>query len=502
MRYRTEMMLGLGVGALLFAAGLGVNIFPLVLLLVLAALVATRFGTTQGKAGTLVKATVDKKVSFADIGGQWVAKQELLEALNFINQMTAIRKLGIRPLKGILLSGPPGTGKTLLAKAAAAYTDSVFLAASGSEFVEMYAGVGAQRVRQMFDRARNLARNAKKTKAVVFIDEIEVLGGQRGRHSSHLEYDQTLNQLLVEMDGISAATDIQVLVIGATNRADLLDEALLRPGRFDRHVRVDLPDKEARIQILRVHTRNKPLAADVDLEVIARESYGFSGAHLESLANEAAILALRKDEEQIRQVHFMTSIEKVLLGETEQRRPPATELRRVALHEAGHALVAEHVRPGSVASVTVLSRGGALGYVRQTADDDSTYLLTEKQIREQLWVLLGGAIAEELVLGNRSTGARGDFKKAIELARSYVLSGMSPLGIVDESVLSKTEFHQAQQELLQEITRQVRSLLQASLDMLYVLGDKLQEEEWLTGRQLRRLLRENLAEQAASAVGN
>jgi len=490
-KYQKELVFGLVSGVLVFAMLIGINVMPFVLFLALVYFASNYLGVSnqRGKTGTLITAVRKEQLaSFDDIGGQTVAKQELLEALDFVNQHREAKRLGIRPLKGILLSGPPGTGKTLLAKAAAAYTDSVFVSAGGSEFVEMYAGVGAQRVRQLFEQARSAARKQKKSKAIIFIDEIDVLGGQRGKHSSHLEYDQTLNQLLVEMDGISNSEDIQVLVIGATNRPDLLDGALLRPGRFDRLVKVDLPEKEARLQILQVHTRNKPLASDVDLAQLAQETYGFSGAHLESLANEAAILALREGAALIEQRHFLQSIDKVMLGEQQERRPPLEEQQRISLHEAGHALVAEHVRPGSVATVTILSRGETLGYVRQTVDDAAVYLQTEEQIRQQLWVLLAGAIAEELTLGCRSTGARGDFQQAIELARRYVLAGMSPLGIVDESVLGKAEFHCAQQELLREVEQAVRAYLREHLATLKCVAMRLQQEERLTGERLREML--------------
>lgn len=491
MKHQNELIVGLVAGVLVFAAIIGINIFPFVVLIAVAYMLANRFGLNalQGKAGTLISvATKEQLISFEDIGGQGVAKQELLEALEFINQHQAAQSLGIRPLKGLLLSGPPGTGKTLLAKAAAAYTDSTYIAASGSEFVEMYAGVGAQRIRQLFHRAKETARKQGKNKAIIFIDEIDVLGGQRGKHSSHLEYDQTLNQLLVEMDGIANADDVQVLVIGATNRADLLDAALLRPGRFDRLVKVDLPEKEARLQILQVHTRNKPLAANVDLTQLAQETYGFSGAHLENLANEAAILAMREGTSHIEQRHLQQSVDKVMLGETHNRKPPLAEQQRISIHEAGHALVAEHVRPQSVATVTILSRGDTLGYVRQTVDDDVAYLQTEEQIREQLWVLLAGAVAEQLILGSRSTGASGDFKQAIELARRYVLGGMSPLGIVDESVLSRKEFHQAQQALLQEVEAAVRSYLTEQREVLQQIAASLQQNERISGTSLRELL--------------
>ncbi len=491
MRYQKELVFGLVAGVLVFAVLIGINVIPFVLFLGFVYFLTNHLGVNslRGKAGTLISAvTKEQLISFDDIGGQAVAKQELLEALDFVNQHQDAKRLGIRPLKGLLLSGPPGTGKTLLAKAAAAYTDSVFIAASGSEFVEMYAGVGAQRVRQLFEQAKTAARKQNKSKAIIFIDEIDVLGGQRGKHSSHLEYDQTLNQLLVEMDGISNTSDIQILVIGATNRPDLLDGALLRPGRFDRLVKVDLPEKEARLQILQVHTRNKPLAPDIDLAQLAQETYGFSGAHLESLANEAAILAMREGAAHIEQRHFLQSIDKVMLGEQQERRPPLEEQQRISLHEAGHALVAEHVRPGSVVTVTILSRGDTLGYVRQTVDDWAVYLQTEEQIRQQLWVLLAGAVAEELTLGCRSTGARGDFQQAIELARRYVLAGMSPLGIVDESVLAKDEFHKAQQELLREIEQSVQAYLTANLDTLKLIAAQLQQDERLSGARLREML--------------
>ena len=284
-----------------------------------------------------------------------------MEALEFVTDAAKCRALGIRPIKGILLTGPPGTGKTLLAKAAANYTNSTFIAASGSNFVEMYAGVGASRVRQLFQRAKEQAKKQGLASAIIFIDEIEVLGGKRGSNSSHLEYDQTLNQLLVCMDGINSEDEVRILVIAATNRADLMDDALLRPGRFDRIVKVDLPDKAARKHILQIHARGKPLSPEVSLDDIAAETFGFSGAHLESLLNEAAIGAMRRNMEVITAEHIKDAIEKVMLGEKLPRRPRPSELKRIAHHEIGHALIRELLQPGSVSSVTITSRGSALG---------------------------------------------------------------------------------------------------------------------------------------------
>lgn len=495
MKNRIEIIVGLTVALLVFALIIGVNILPLVLFAAFLYLIANRMGLhgLGGAAGVLIQTEQrPQQIGFGDIGGQATAKQELLEALDFINQEGAAQQLGIRPLKGILLSGPPGTGKTLLAKAAAAYTDAAFLAAAGSEFIEMYAGVGAQRVRQLFDRARDTARKQKKSKAIVFIDEIDVLGAKRGQNQGHMEYEQTLNQLLVEMDGMSNHDDVRVLLIGATNRPDLLDPALLRPGRFDRLVRVDLPDREARLQILKLHTRNKPLATEVDLERIAADAYGFSGAHLESLCNEAAILAMRESRQELCHRHFVDSIDKVMMGEKSDRRPGLEEQRRVAVHEAGHAIAAEHVRAGSVSNVTILSRGNALGYVRQTPGDDS-YLQTEGQIREQLWVLLAGAAAEQLLLGSRSTGASGDFQEAVKLARRYVLSGMSPLGVVDEDIISNQAFCDAEQQLLREIEQQVVGYLTERRSVLEQVWSVLIREERIEGELLRQLLQEQAA---------
>lgn len=499
-----EIAVGLGLAAVIFLFTQGVNVLPVV---VMAALIYLLFRTTGlpglerrfvslgGKSSSL------PQVTFDDIGGQAAAKKELLEALDFVANQDAVKHLGIRPLKGILLTGPPGTGKTLLAKAAANYTNSVFLAASGSEFIEVYAGVGAQRVRELFRRAREQAKREGKKSAIIFIDEIEVMGGKRGKHHSHMEYDQTLNQLLVEMDGLSVDDETRVLVVGATNRGDLLDDALLRPGRFDRVVRVELPDKDGRRQILALHTRNKPLAADVDLDQIAKETFGFSGAHLESLANEAAILAMRAGEAEISQRHFIEAIDKVIMGEKLDRRPGKDERYRIAVHESGHALLGELLRPGSVSSVTVASRGMALGFVRQSPGDD-IYLYTKDYLEDEICRCLAGSVAEQLVLGGRSTGAAGDFQQAMSLAWRLVAGGMSRLGVVGEDTLPEGLRHKVLSEIMLEQEKRATELLRERLPLLRALASRLMEKESMTGDELRNLMASlDLAGEEAAAAG-
>jgi len=481
------MLGGVGLGIALFLLTLGVDVLPVLALLALVALLlyAPALQGLGRRLGQPVRVAAGAPVTFQDIGGQASAKQELVEALDFLSEPDAVHELGIRPLKGILLTGPPGTGKTLLARAAAEYTGSAFLAAAGSEFIEMYAGVGAQRVRELFQRARQLARDGGRRSAIIFIDEVEVLGGKRGQNHGHMEYDQTINQLLVEMDGLRGAQDdVQVLVMAATNRADLLDDALTRPGRFDRIVRVELPDRAARLEILRLHTRSKPLAPDVDLDRVARETFGFSGAHLESLTNEAAIIAMRRGLRQIGQEHFTEAVDKVMLGEKLDRRPSPEEMRRVALHEAGHALVAELLRPGSVASITITSRGGALGYVRQAPKDDR-YLHTEGEMYEDICVALAGMVAEELTLDGRSTGAMQDFEQAFERGRLMIFSGMSPLGVVSEDTLPEGELHVALTQIVRDSEEAVRGLLRERIAGLRGAAARLGETERLSGAELR-----------------
>ncbi|MGQ9824112.1 MAG: AAA family ATPase, partial [Desulfotomaculales bacterium] len=305
--------------------------------------------------------------------------------------------------------------------------------------------------------------------------------------TSHLEYDQTLNQLLVEMDGLKVDDRVRILVMAATNRIDMIDPALLRPGRFDRQVRVELPDKEGRLEILRLHTKNKPLAKDVCLEGIAKETFGFSGAHLESLANEAAILAMREGSEEIYHRHFQEAVDKVIMGERMDRRPSAQELRRVAVHETGHALMSEIVKPGSVSTLTVTPRGQALGYVRQTPEDDA-HLYTKDYLEDQIAVMLAGAVAEEQVLGDRSTGATNDFQQATRLAEKIIECGMSRLGIINPEALPLGLRYRVLSEILKRQEERVKSSLLKVEAALRAIADFLLEQEKITGEKLREFL--------------
>ncbi len=360
-------------------------------------------------------------VTFDDVAGAEEAKQELQEVVEFLREPQKFAALGARIPKGVLLVGPPGTGKTLMAKAIAGEAGVPFFSISGSEFVEMFVGVGASRVRDLFDQAK---RNAP---CIVFIDEIDAVGRHRGAGlgGSHDEREQTLNQILVEMDGFD--TNTNVIVIAATNRPDILDPALLRPGRFDRRVVMDRPDVKGRRAILEVHTRGKPLAPDVDLDKIARLTPGFVGADLENLVNEAAILAARRNKRAIGMEEMVEAIERVALGPERRSRVISPEEKRIiAYHEAGHALVArmcEHAPP--VYKVSLIPRGMAGGYVLSLPEDDRMFMRAS-EFMDQITVALGGRVAEEVVFGDVTDGAVDDLEKATKMARAMVTRfGMS-----------------------------------------------------------------------------
>ena len=368
-----------------------------------------------GQARVQMPGRGEDRVTFDQVAGADEEKEELREIVEFLREPDKYLQLGAHIPKGVLLIGPPGTGKTLLAKSVAGEADVAFLSISGSDFVEMYVGVGASRVRDLFDQAK------KQSPAIVFIDEIDAVGRQRGSGlgGGHDEREQTLNQLLVEMDGFAANEG--VVVLAATNRVDILDPALLRPGRFDRQVYVGLPDIKGREEILRVHARNKPLAEDVDLAQIARGTAGFTGADLENLLNEAALLSGRRDEPVIRQKTIQESIIKVIAGpEKHSRVIPEQERRLTAFHEAGHAVVM-HDLPDQdpVHQITIVPRGQAGGMTISLPEEDRSYL-SKRYMEDEIVALLGGRAAEELMLGDISTGASNDLQRATAIARKMV----------------------------------------------------------------------------------
>ena len=369
----------------------------------------SRFGEAK------VSTPGEKKVTFQDVAGADEEKEELREIVEFLREPQKYLDLGAHIPKGVLLVGPPGTGKTLLAKAVAGEAGVQFLSISGSDFVEMYVGVGASRVRDLFQQAK------KSAPAIIFIDEIDAVGRQRGSGlgGGHDEREQTLNQLLVEMDGFGSNEG--VVVLAATNRVDILDPALLRPGRFDRQVYVGLPDIKGREEILQVHAKNKPLAEDVDLRQIARGTAGFTGADLENLLNEAALLAGRRSESFITMKDLQESIIKVIAGpEKHSRVIPERERRLTAYHEAGHAVVM-HALPDldPVHQITIVPRGEAGGMTIYLPDEDRSYL-SRSYMLDRIAGLLGGRAAEQLVLGDISTGASNDISRATQLARKMV----------------------------------------------------------------------------------
>ncbi|MNO55947.1 ATP-dependent zinc metalloprotease FtsH [compost metagenome] len=495
-KWMIEAAIGFIPVLIVFLAVTGVNVVPLVVAMVLFGALFTAIkmrsgGITIGAAGERKRKKRGlAKLTFEQIGGQESAKQELREALDFMVRQDEISKFGIRPIKGILLTGPPGTGKTLLAKAAAHYTNAVFVAASGSEFVEMYVGVGASRIRDLFKEARTRAAKENKENAVIFIDEIEVIGGKR-EGGQQREYDQTLNQLLTEMDGIYSSDTPRILLIAATNRKEMLDSALLRPGRFDRHIQVDLPDKKGRRHILELHAANKPLQEGVNLDKIAEESYGFSGAQLESVMNEAAIYAMRDEVDQITQGHLSMAIDKVLMGEKTDRQAAEEEKRRVAIHELGHAIAAEVVAPGSVSQVALSPRGRALGYVRHNPQDEK-YLYTKSYLEGQIMIALAGAAAEEIYYGGRSTGSSNDFEQALKIVHTMMTSGLTSLGIVNMDMVTTEVLMNENTRILDDLAAKTKEMLQQHSAVFDKSLDLLFKEERLSGEQFRCQFRDSV----------
>ncbi|MBP9762493.1 ATP-dependent zinc metalloprotease FtsH [Patescibacteria group bacterium] len=414
-------------GAGYWAAALLPNIIPLILVFVLMWFLFRQAQGQNNKAMSFGQANARElpkgngKVTFADVAGAKEAKQELMEVVEFLKNPDKFAKLGAKIPKGVLLMGSPGTGKTLLARAVAGEADVPFFHISGSEFVEMFVGVGASRVRDLFAKAK------KSAPCIIFIDEIDAVGRQRGAGlgGSHDEREQTLNQILVEMDGFEP--NLGAIVIAATNRPDVLDPALLRPGRFDRRVMLDLPDINDREAILTIHGKNKPLAKDVNLRRLAERTPGFSGADLGNLMNEGAILAARRNQQEINMTELIESIEKVMLGPERKSHLMNEEERKVtAYHEAGHALVA-HMSPhmDPVQKVSIISRGRAAGYTIRLPTEDRT-MRTRTEYVEDIAVMLGGYAAEWTFFGDITTGASNDMQNATKLARNMVTQwGMS-----------------------------------------------------------------------------
>ena len=417
-----------------------------------------------GNARTRTLSDKDKKVTFDDVAGADEEKEELREIVDFLKDPKKFMTLGARIPKGVLLVGPPGTGKTLLAKAVAGEAGVGFLSISGSDFVELYVGVGASRVRDLFDQAK------KTAPAIVFIDEIDAVGRQRGTGlgGGHDEREQTLNQLLVEMDGFAANEG--VVVLAATNRADVLDPALLRPGRFDRQIYVGLPDIRGREEILKVHAKDKPLAEDVDLKKLAQGTAGFTGADLENLINEAALLAARKDQKFITMSDLKEAEIKVIAGpEKKSRVVPQHERELTTWHEAGHAIVM-HALPDQdpVSRITIVPRGQAGGMTISLPEEDRSYL-SKRYMENQIVALLGGRVAEALCLGDISTGASNDIQRATAIARKMVTAyGMSEkLGTVsfesgsDEVFIGRTMGHSRSysEAVAAEIDAEIRAVV-------------------------------------------
>jgi len=460
---------------------------------------AMSFGRSKARLFPANRASV----TFSDVAGVEEAKQDMQEVVDFLKAREKFQSLGARIPKGVLLVGPPGTGKTLLARAVAGEADVPFFSISGSEFVEMFVGVGASRVRDLFDQAK------RNTPCIIFIDEIDAVGRQRGSGlgGSHDEREQTLNQILVEMDGFD--TNTSVIVIAATNRPDILDPALLRPGRFDRRVVLDEPDISGRMAILKVHSNGKPLDKSVNLETIAKGTVGLSGADLANLVNEAAILAARRNKKAIGMKDLEESVDRVIAGpERKSRKINPKEKEVIAYHEAGHALVARMLpNADPVHKISIVSRGMALGYTKQVPLEDR-YLISRSQIKDMLAHMLGGRTAEELIFNEITTGASDDIKRATALARRMVIDfGMSDklgprtFGHKEEMVFLGREISEQRDygdevadvideevnNLIQNARETARKILTDNKEKLIQLTMKLIEQETLEGKVLEKV---------------
>ena len=469
-----------------------------------------------GKSRAKLHSEEKIKVSFKDVAGADEAKQELEEVVEFLKHPKKFNDLGARIPKGVLLFGPPGTGKTLLARAVAGEAGVPFFSISGSDFVEMFVGVGASRVRDLFEQAK------KNAPCIVFIDEIDAVGRQRGAGlgGGHDEREQTLNQLLVEMDGFGVNEGI--IIIAATNRPDILDPALLRPGRFDRQVTVDRPDEKGRQEILKVHTRGKPVAKDVDLDVLARRTPGFTGADLSNLVNEAALLAARRNKKRIEMPELEEASERVVAGPERKSKVISDKERKLtAYHEAGHALVGMLLpNADPVHKVSIIPRGRAGGYTLMLPKEDR-YYATRSELLDQLKTFLGGRVAEELVLKEISTGAQNDLERATDLVRKMITQwGMSEnlgpitfgrrqeqvfLGrdIAQDRNYSEEVAYAIDQEvrrLIEEAYAKTQEILRTNMAKLELMANALLERETLEAHELEELMKDGaISEKQAAA---
>ena len=472
----------------------GINFLSLFFNLIQIGLIFYFFSRTTGKVfGSSGNKINSEKVEtkFSDVAGIDEVKEELMEVVDFLKTPERFLQTGARAPKGVLLLGNPGTGKTLLAKAVAGESNANFFTMSGSEFVEMYVGVGAARVRDLFKKAK------ADSPSIIFIDEIDAVGGKRssGPNRSDSEREQTLNQLLVEMDGFD--TDSKVIVMAATNREDMLDSALLRAGRFDRKINVTPPDLKGRTEILAIHSKNKKLSSDVSLEAIAKITAGFVGADLANLVNEAAILASRKNSSEITMEDFDDAIDKIGLGLGKKGRIiKPQEKKLLAYHEAGHALMAELLEDADpVHKVTIVSRGSAGGFMMPLPEEK--LVTTSKELIAQIKVLFGGRASEEIVFNDISTGAYSDIKKATEIARTYIEkvgmnNNIGPVNIENENYYSSDitmrEVDLEIREMLGKEYRQTIEILKENREKLDKITRLLVEKETITGEEVRKIV--------------
>ena len=487
-----------------------VNVLPLVLLVVVMYFLFMKLANSNknsmdfGRSKARLSNENDKK-SFKDVAGLKEEKEEVEELIDFLKNPKKFEKMGARIPKGVLLVGPPGTGKTLLAKAIAGEANVPFFFISGSDFVELFVGVGASRVRDMFKEAK---RNAP---CLIFIDEIDAVGRQRGTGlgGGHDEREQTLNQLLTEMDGFGENEGI--IIIAATNRPDVLDPALLRPGRFDRQVTVSLPDANEREQILKVHAKNKVLAKDVKLDNLSLRTPGFSGADLENLLNEAALLAVRRNKNEITMDEIDEATDRVLLGPAKTtRKITDKEKKLVSIHEAGHAVIGLKLEDAQeVHKITIIPRGMAGGYTMMLPKEEKIAVLTKDELLAQITGLLGGRVSEEMFLGEISTGASDDIKRATKIARSMVTEyGMSDLGPVQYEEKSEgvflgrdyaksknfsdqvaLEIDEQTRKIIEECYEKAKKIIKENKELIFQLSDALMQYETITKEQIESIVK-------------